>query len=238
MANLCAIQPGSTEVTLPDLFSPESQPVVIELDPQASPLKNAQSCYHKFNKQKRAKSSLIEQLQNCTTELEYLESINVATELAKTQTELAEIKEELAAAGYFQAAKKRSTVTSSPHKVVVNDSNYILIGKNNKQNDYLTFKQARPDDLWLHTKDIPGSHVILHSETSVPPDAAALNTAAMLAAYFSKARHSAKVPVDYTKCRHVKKPAGAKPGFVIYEQQTTIYVTPEEELINKLLPLQ
>lgn len=118
-----------------------------------------------------------------------------------------------------------------PEKFVSSSGIPISVGKNNKQNDYLTFKLAKKSDIWLHTKDIPGSHVVIHDEA---PDEQTLLEAAMLSAYFSKARSSSSVPVDYTEIRQVKKPSGAKPGFVIYFEQKTLYVTPDEAVILKL----
>ncbi|HVI20615.1 MAG TPA: NFACT RNA binding domain-containing protein, partial [Bacillus sp. (in: firmicutes)] len=111
------------------------------------------------------------------------------------------------------------------------DETEIIIGKNNKQNDYLTNRLAARDEIWLHTKDIPGSHVVIRSKE---PSEETIREAAILAAFFSKARHSSSVPVDYTRVRYVKKPAGAKPGFVIYENQQTVFVTPDEELVLQL----
>ena len=111
---------------------------------------------------------------------------------------------------------------------ISSDGDEIIVGKNNKQNEYLTNKLARRDDIWLQTKDIPGSHVVIRNED---PSERTLQEAASIAAFFSKAKNSSSVPVDYTKIRHVKKPNGSKPGFVIYENQTTLYVTPDEELI-------
>jgi len=110
----------------------------------------------------------------------------------------------------------------------------VLVGKNNRQNDYLTLKVARPEDLWLHVKDLPGSHVIIRSQGQGEIPEAALREAAQLAAYFSQARHSGQVPVDYTLRKHVRKPRGAKPGMVIYDQQKTLYVTPDENIIKDL----
>ena len=115
--------------------------------------------------------------------------------------------------------------------IIASDGTEIIVGKNNKQNDYLTNKLAARDEIWLHTKDIPGSHVVIRSKE---PADQTIREAAILAAYFSKARDSSSVPVDYTKVRYVKKPNGAKPGFVIYENQQTVYVTPDEETILTL----
>ena len=111
------------------------------------------------------------------------------------------------------------------------DGTTILVGKNNKQNEYVTTKLAHRDDVWLHTKDIPGSHVVIRSKE---PEEETLLEAAQLAAYFSKSQQSSSVPVDYTTIRHVKKPNGAKPGYVTYDNQKTIFVTPDKAVIDKL----
>ena len=127
--------------------------------------------------------------------------------------------------------KKKKPVKPMPEKYIASDGTEISVGKNNKQNDYVTFKLAKKTDTWLHTKDIPGSHVVIHSDN---PSETALLEAANLAAYFSKARGSSSVPVDYTVIKQVKKPNGSKPGFVIYFDQNTLFVTPDEELIRKM----
>ena len=129
--------------------------------------------------------------------------------------------------------QKKDPVVSSPMSFLSSDETTILVGKNNKQNDALTTKISSPDDIWLHTKDIPGSHVIIKANIDTVSDQTLLE-AAELAAYFSKARQSSKVAVDYAIRKHVKKPSGAKPGFVIYDNQTTVYVTPDEEKMIKL----
>ena len=145
-----------------------------------------------------------------------------------------EIREELAEGGYLRlrASKKKKKVTKpTPEKFISSSGIEISVGKNNKQNDYLTFKLSKKSDLWFHTKDIPGSHVVIHHDH---PDEDTIREAAMLSAYYSKARNSSSVPVDYTEIRHVKKPSGSKPGFVIYFEQKTIYITPDEALLLKL----
>ena len=150
---------------------------------------------------------------------------------------LAEIREELIEEGYIRKRSKRSTIkkaiSAKPvlDRFFASDGTEIIVGKNNKQNDYLTNKFAARDEIWLHTKDIPGSHVVIRSKE---PTEKTIIEAAILAAYYSKARNSSSVPVDYTNVRHVKKPSGAKPGFVIYDNQQTVYVTPDEEMILKL----
>lgn len=131
-----------------------------------------------------------------------------------------------------QKSKKKKKPTKPKVEPYVSSTGIpISVGKNNKQNDYVTFKVAAKSDTWLHTKDIPGSHVIIHSDD---PDEETILEAASIAAYFSKARESSSVPVDYTEVRQVKKPNGAKPGFVIYFEQKTVFVTPDEELVIKL----
>jgi len=173
-------------------------------------------------------------------EIAYLESVANSIQLAPTLNDLAEIREELASQGYLKVKVKTKgrKVKAAPVKELSQplsftsaDGIQILVGKNNKQNDQLTMRMAQPEDLWLHVKDIPGSHVIVRS-TGLPsiPDST-LNQAANLAAYYSKARGSSNVPVDYTQRKHVHKPRGAKPGMVIYEQQRTLYITPDEEAV-------
>ncbi|SDD41021.1 Rqc2 family fibronectin-binding protein [Sporomusa acidovorans] len=241
MANLYAVTPGSDKQTLVDIYSEmdEPQEVTITLNPALSPVENAQQYYTKYNKAKRAEEHLASQLKECQDDILYLESITVALFHAHVSAEINEIRQELITAGYIKTADKRHlpAVSIQPLSGRTSDGFTVIIGKNNRQNDTVTFKQARPDDIWLHTKDIPGSHVILRSENrEVSPQA--IKEAALLAAYYSKSRQSANVPVDYTKRRYVRKPAGTKPGFVIYDHQNTIYVTPEETFISRFLNSQ
>ena len=238
MANLYIIIPGADKQALLDIYSEtdEAQKIIITLNPALSAIENAQQYYTKYNKAKRSEEHLSGQLQECQTDITYLESIAVALSHADASTEISEIRQELVTAGYIKTADKRrlSATPLAPLSVITTDGFTLIIGKNNRQNDLVTFKQARPDDIWLHTKDIPGSHVIIRSENR-EVSSQAINEAAQLAAYYSKGRQSASVPVDYTKRRYVRKPSGAKPGFVIYDHQSTVYVTPDETLINKLL---
>nr|WP_092068063.1 NFACT RNA binding domain-containing protein [Dendrosporobacter quercicolus]NSL46920.1 fibronectin/fibrinogen-binding protein [Dendrosporobacter quercicolus DSM 1736]SDL69407.1 Predicted component of the ribosome quality control (RQC) complex, YloA/Tae2 family, contains fibronectin-binding (FbpA) and DUF814 domains [Dendrosporobacter quercicolus] len=239
MANLYS-RPGDTldEITLNDLYSsqPDQTTVTIVLDPSISLLENARRYYTKYHKLKRAQTSLEEQISRTRQELQYLASVEIALENADRSAEVADIRSELTAAGYIsKSPKRRSAIRPSrPLKLTAPDGTEILIGKNNYQNDEITFKQAQLDDIWLHTKDFPGSHVILRTGRQ-HPSADTLALGAQLAAYFSKARTSANAPVDYTKRRNVKKPSGAKPGFVIYSAQKTLYVTPDEAYIEQLL---
>ncbi len=235
MANLHAVPAGAAQVTLPNLYDEAAAPLVIPLDPLLSPVANAKRHYVRYNKAKRAQQSLAAQLAECRAELAYLDSVAVALDQAAVLDEINEIRQELVQAGYIkEKSKRRPAPPAAPLSAAAPDGTPILIGRNNRQNDLVTFKHAGPDDLWLHTKDIPGSHVILKSAGREPAPEA-LAAAAMLAAYFSKARASATVPVDYTRRRHVKKPSGAKPGFVIYDRQKTVYVTPDEEAVKKML---
>lgn len=235
MANLTKIPPHSDSVTLVDFYSPQQDAqITIELNPAKTAADNAQKYYAAYHKQKRAKLLLVEQITTCQQEQAYLDTVLVSLEHVQHNSDIEEIRQELVAAKYIKPTKRRQSVPpSKPLEVSDAQGNRILIGKNNKQNDVLTFKIAHKDDLWFHTKDIPGSHVILQSSGKI--DSEQIAYAAALAAYFSKARNSSKVPVDYTKRCYVKKPSGAKPGFVIYEKQTTLYVDPATEQGEKLL---
>ena len=205
--------------------------ISIPLDKRLTISANIQACYKKYDKLKRSTKFIAEQIRICREEIIYLESIAHSLTASTTLADIDEIRTELIAGGYLKDAKKRTALSKKPQplKFIAPDGTEILIGKNNAQNDRLTFKIAAPDDLWLHTKDITGSHVIVRS-SNVSDET--LQLAAELAAHFSKAQNSSKVPVDYVQCRYVKKPSGAKPGFVIFTNQRTLYVTPREDLIN------
>lgn len=240
MVNLYNIPAGSHEQVLQDIYSQQQDSqVIISLDPALTPLENAQQYYAKYNKAKRSAEHLANQLTECDQEITYLESVAVALYHADTNAEVTEIRQELITAGYIKAADKRRlpAAQSSPLSAQTTDGFTIIIGKNNRQNDIVTFKQAQPDDIWLHTKDIPGSHVIIRRDNKDITEQAILE-AALLAAYFSKGRQSTNVPVDYTRRRYVRKPSGAKPGFVIYDHQSTIYVTPDKAAIAAILTPQ
>lgn len=226
------------QVVLPNIYSavPEEETVTIELDPLLSPMQNMQKYYQKYNKLKRAQESLAVQLLHCQNDIRYLSSIDSSLDSSSTQTEINEIKAELSAAGYLAENKKRKMHEKPSQPLKFNcDGMVILVGKNNYQNDQLTFKTSQLSDLWLHVKDIPGSHVILRCEGQPPPQET-IQFAAELAGYFSKAKDSSNIPVDCTLRRYVKKPSGAKPGFVIYTNQTTLYITPDHQKIEPLLP--
>lgn len=233
---LYKVKRGMTSVTVPNYYNNE-QPEKINLSNQLSPSQNAQKYFKRYQKLKNAVKYLGEQIRHTKSEINYLESLASTIELADP-SDLPEIKVELQEQGYLKSQKnspaaknKRRKSLSKPAEFTSNDGTRISVGKNNKQNDHLTMKIAKKSDFWLHVKNIPGSHVIVHSSS---PSDETLTQAAQIAAYFSKGRSSANVAVDYVPVKNIRKPNGAKPGFVIYEGQKTIYVTPEKEEIEKL----
>lgn len=223
---------GAESVELQNYYE-ENAPIVIKLNPALTPNQNAQKYFQKYQKLKNAVKLIYNQIAEAKDEIAYLESVLAQLEIAGPM-DIEVIKEELVASGYLKrkrSKKNRKQTPSKPERFVASDGTEILVGKNNLQNDQLTLKQARKTDIWLHAKNIPGSHVIVKSND---PSEETLLEAAELAAYFSKFRQSAQVPVDYVAVKHVHKPNGAKPGFVIYENQKTLFVTPEESLVEKL----
>lgn len=233
MANIYAFEKGVKEVTVTNYYSETGEEVTIPVSARKTPIENAQSYYTKYTKAKNALIMVQEQLEKTTEEIAYFEMLAQQVQQA-SPGDIEEIREELAEQGYLKlrhAKKKKKQVKPEPERYVSSTGVTISVGKNNKQNDMLTFKIAKRTDIWLHTKDIPGSHVVIHSSE---PDETTLREAATLAAYFSKARESSSVPVDYTEIRQVKKPNGAKPGFVIYFEQKTLYIDPDEAVILQL----
>ncbi|PWW27434.1 putative ribosome quality control (RQC) complex YloA/Tae2 family protein [Cytobacillus oceanisediminis] len=231
-ANIYAIQKGMKEVEVINYYDEDGGTVVIPLDPRKSPSENAQKYFTRYQKAKNAIIVVKEQIKKAEEEAAYFDSLLQQVETASTR-DIAEIREELVEGGYIRERQKRGNkkqqnLKPNLDRYIATDGTEILVGKNNKQNDYLTNKVAARDEIWLHTKDIPGSHVVIRSKE---PDEKTILEAASLAAYFSKARNSSSVPVDFTQVRHVKKPSGAKPGFVIYDHQQTVYVTPDEETV-------
>lgn len=234
-ANLYAAKKGMKEIEVIDYYDEMGGTVAILLDPRKTPSENAQKYFSKYQKAKNSVSIVIEQIEKAREEVFYFENLLQQVQSASPK-DIQEIREELIEGGYIRDRKKRNAKKISNAKPILDhylssDGTELIVGKNNKQNDYLTNKLAARDEIWLHTKDIPGSHVVIRSKD---PSEGTIHEAANLAAYFSKARNSSSVPVDYTKVRYVKKPNGAKPGFVIYDNQQTVYVTPEEEMVLKL----
>lgn len=222
------------EIFIPNIYSETGEKIKIPLDKKITIAANVQNFYKKYDKLKRAKNFIAEQIQKCREEIFYLESVEHSLNSCETLAEIDEIKTELIAGGYFKENRKKtaSSKKSEPFKFFSPDGTEILIGKNNLQNDRLTFKIAAPDDIWLHTKNITGSHVVLRCG-KVEPSEENIIFAAKLAAKFSQAAGSSKVPVDYTKIKFVKKPNGSKPGFVIFVNQKTVYVDGGENFGNK-----
>lgn len=233
MANAYAMEKGLKEVELVNYYDEDEKTVVIPLDNRKTPTQNAQSYYNRYTKAKTALLKIEQQFEITKDDIAYFELL-LQQVMQASPTDIEEIREELMEQGLLKARaskKKKKPLKPTPEKFIASDGTEISVGKNNKQNDFVTFKLARKTDTWLHTKDIPGSHVVIHSDD---PSEVALLEAANLAAYFSKARESASVPVDYTVIKQVKKPSGAKPGFVIYFEQTTLFVTPDEEKIRQM----
>lgn len=224
------------EITVPDIYSETGETITIPLDQRETLVGNMQLCYKKYDKLKRAQSLLVEQRKECEDNIAYLETIEAGLLASKSLAEINEIQEELIAGGYLheKPKKKNNDKPSKPFHFMAPDGTSILIGKNNYQNDKLTTKIAGRMDTWFHTKNIPGSHVIVRND-GAELSKETLELAAMLAAHFSKAQEGSNTPVDYTQIRYVKKPSGSKPGFVIFTNQTTVYVTPDEERLAPIL---
>ena len=224
------------EVTVPNIYSETGESITIRMDQRLSVVENVQAYYKKYDKLKRGKELLEQQLQHCLDDIQYMSSIEASLESSTRLAEINDIKAELIASGILREKPKKHAAEkqSQPFKFTAPDGTQILVGKNNYQNDRLTFKTANPGDIWLHTQNIPGSHVILRCDGDEPTEDTLL-LASYLAVHFSKAQGSSKVPVDYTRARFVKKPSGAKPGFVIFTNQTTLYVTPEAEVLQPVL---
>ena len=226
---------GATEIDVVNYYDEEQAMIAIKLDPLLTPSENAQRYFKKYNKMKNSVAVVLEQMTVAQGEIRYLE--NVLQQLASAaMTDIEEIREELIEQGYVRRRGKqlkRSKKNDRPLLTCFTSSEgvSIYVGKNNTQNEYVTNRLAGPSDTWLHTKDIPGSHVVIRGSFGDET----LLEAAMLAAYFSQAKTSSQVPVDYTLIRHVRKPSGAKPGFVIYDKQKTLYVTPDEQRIKSIV---
>ncbi len=235
-AHIYSIEKGMTKFTTQNYYDENNSEITIRLDPSLTPAENAQRYFKKYNKEKRTFAALQEQIVQNNEELNYLEGVLSSLTTCAThinEADILDIREELAESGFVKkkkAQKGQKPKKSKPMHFVSSEGFDIYVGKNNKQNDELTLKFADSNDIWFHTKDIAGSHVIVKINGKTPSDVT-LNEAANLAAYYSKARESSNVPVDYTVRKNVKKPSGAKPGMVIYENYKTAYITPKQELL-------
>ena len=234
-ANLYRIERGSAFADLENFYD-ENRLMRVKLDPALNATQNAQKYYKEYRKAKTAQQVLGEQIAQAEQELLYVDSVFDCLSRAQSESELNEIRQELREEGYLKAVrdKRKPPAPLAPLEFVSSEGFRILVGRNNRQNDKLTLKQANNN--WLHTKNIPGSHTIIVTGGRQPGDAT-LKEAAMLAAYHSRAKDSSQVPVDYTQVRYVSKPQGAKPGMVIYVHYQTLFVTPQHELTEKLKKL-
>ena len=223
-------------ITVTNIYSETGEALTIPLDRRLSIIQNMQAYYKKYDKLKRAQKLLAVQQDACRANIRHLESIEASLDSSTRLAEIAEIQEELIASGYLheKMPKKNKDRRAQPFSFTAPDGTTILVGKNNIQNDALTFRTAAPTDLWLHVRDIPGSHVILRTGGAAPSEET-LHLAAQIAAHFSKARGSSTVPVDYTAIRFVKKPSGSVPGFVRFTHEKTLFVTEDEEALAPIL---
>jgi predicted ribosome quality control (RQC) complex YloA/Tae2 family protein len=237
-ANIYRITQGLKHIECENFYSEKCEKIIIPLKDDLSPSKNAQRYYTKYNKEKTAEKETLKQKELNLKEIDYLESVKEAIEIAESGAEIALIREELVREGYLKnrGARKQNKKASLPTPMhFVSDDGYdIYVGKNNTQNDYVTLKLSRSTDIWFHTKSIHGSHAIVRTPDAMDVPERTYIQAASLAAYYSKARNSKSVAVDYTEVKNVKKPSGAKPGMVIYVNYNTIYTDPDEELSKRL----
>ncbi|MGE5557434.1 MAG: NFACT family protein [Bacillota bacterium] len=237
-ANLPLLKKGMDLAILPSFTGEEE--VEVALDPALTPVENARRYLKKYQKAKNALVVLTGHLEKTRGDLYYLQSLELALEEARGLQTLQELKDEFEAQGLCGARRrkkiKKAAPASEPHRFICPDGSEILVGKNNLQNERITFQLAKPDDLWFHVKDYPGSHCILRpAPVSAPVEN--LLAAANLAVFFSKARDSSKVAVDYTMRKYVKKPPKAKPGMVIYHSFQTIIVDPDPQILGRFIPV-
>ena len=207
---------GADKITCDNYYT--NEPITIPLDPTISAMANSVKYFDRYNKLKRTKEAVSAQLEETRADIEHLRSVMTSLDIAVGEEDLSQIKDELTDSGYIRRksfAKQKRTVKSSPFHFISSDGFHIYVGKNNYQNDELTFKVANSGDWWFHAKKIPGSHVIVKCEGKELPDRA-FEEAASLAAYYSSGRSMGKVEIDYVQRKEVKKPSGAKPGFVVY----------------------
>ena len=235
-ANLYRVHKGDSSVIVEDYYEPDCPQRTIKLDVLKTPQNNAAAMFKEYNKLKTAEQHLTALIAEGERQLEYLNSVMDETERAETEDDLAEIKAELIGTGYIKkqrGAKERKRKKQGPMRFVSSDGFEILVGRSNAQNDELTTKTARRTDIWLHTKTVHGSHVIISCDGVAPPEKT-IEEAAQLAVYYSQARDGGKTQVDYTMVRNVRKPSGSLPGKVIYTDYSTLSVSADEQLAEKL----
>ena len=233
-SNIRQIEKGMTCVALENYYD-EGRPITIRLDPRLTPAQNAQHYYSEYRKADNAEQILKKLIAKGEKELDYIDSVFDTLSRARTESEVSAIREELAEQGYLRSRRQREKKPEKlpPLEYVSDDGFHIFCGRNNMQNDKLTLRESHKSDIWLHTQKIHGSHVVIVTDGALPPPRT-IEQAAVIAAYNSKARDSAMVPVDYTEIRNVKKPSGAPPGMVIYEHYKTAYVRPDLDCVERL----
>ena len=235
-ANLYRMERGAARLTAENYYADGCPAVEIRLDPRLSPQENAAKYFKQYNKAKTAEKMLTEQLTKGRSELQYLESVVQEIQLAESEQDFNDIRAELTEGGYLRRQGKKQSGfqrASRPREFRSTAGLRILVGRNNRQNDKLTGKDADKRDIWLHTQKIHGSHVILCTD-GAEPDAQSIEEAAIIAAFYSQGREGGKVAVDYTPVKFVKKPAGSRPGMVVYTTYQTVMVQPDAELVKNL----
>lgn len=235
-SNFYRMERGQSKLVCENYYDEDCAEITIPLDPLLTPQQNAAKYYKRYTKAKTAEKYLREQMETARRDLEYLESVLEEIDHAEVEQDFLDIRNELRDAGFLRGqskGKKELKRTTKPREFRTNSGFRVLVGRNNRQNDKLT-KEADHRDIWLHTQKIHGSHVILCTEGR-EVDADTIVEAAKIAAYYSQARESGNVPVDYTQVRHVKKPAGARPGMVIYQTYQTVHVVPEETFVKNMM---
>ena len=233
-ANLYRMERGTGKLVCENYYDPAGGEITIPLDPLLTPQQNAAKYYKRYTKAKTAEIHLREQMEIARRDAAYLESVLEEIRQAETEQDFLDIRSELREGGFLKkSGKKEPRLAAGPRKFRTTSGYSVLVGRNNRQNDRLTLKEADYRDIWLHTQKIHGSHVILRTGGQAVDDDT-LAEAAQIAAYYSQARDSGNVPVDYTAVKNVKKPAGARPGMVIYQTYKTVNVTPDEALVQSL----
>lgn len=244
-ANIYMLKKGMDKVKLVNYFDENMPETEIVLDTRYTPSQNAQHYYKKYNKAKSAQIMLAKQLEESRAESEYIDTVFESLTKAENESDLAEVRAELAMSGYGKKLDniRRAQPTGKiklkkelkPMRFVTSDGYEVFCGKNNLQNDYVTTKLAEKNDYWFHVKNAPGSHVVMRcADSAEEPPAQSFTECAVIAAYFSSEKEKPQTAVDYTKARYVKKPSGSKPGFVIYERNFTAYVTADKETVKRL----
>ena len=245
-ANIYQLKKGMDKATLINYYDENMPEVIVKLDTRCTPAQNAQRYYKKYNKAKSALEMLAKQIEQSEAESAYIDTVFESLTKAETESDLAEIRAELALAGY---GKKLDNMRRSkglgrdkiklkkeltPMRFITSDGFTVLCGKNNLQNDYVTTRVAEKNDYWFHVKNAPGSHVILVTDGVDDPPSTSFTECAKIAAFYSSEREKPLAAVDYTKARYVHKPNGSKPGFVIYDKNYTAYVTPDKDEVEAL----